>query len=354
MGEHRPIFVCGPSRSGTALVRSILNGHPSVHLAGETHYFDDLRGRVGERCLRALTAAERRVTEDYFLALAHRPYGHEGDPEKSRHSRAALQAEVAKVGGEHPGSDHYLEAFCRLEATSNGATVWGEKTPRHVFRIPDILSVFPTARVICLSRDARAVVASYRDWRNQGGFDFANDPGHEQTLTKDHERARRSYHPIIISMLWKGALNAAFSAYDTFGAERVRVQRYEDLVDEPESSIHSLAKWAGLDFTPDMCQVPMHNSSYTSFNKQGGVSAAPRDRWRKQLSSAEIAAVEQVCGPLLTRAGYELMRPRGVGLHVAGCWLSFPLVAARATLANRQRIANLPDYVWRRLKPSKG
>ena len=41
-----PVFVAGPSRSGTALVRSLLNGHPDVHIASETHFFDDLRRRV--------------------------------------------------------------------------------------------------------------------------------------------------------------------------------------------------------------------------------------------------------------------------------------------------------------------
>ena len=39
----RPLFVVGPSRSGTSLMRALLNGHADIALAGETHYFDDLR-----------------------------------------------------------------------------------------------------------------------------------------------------------------------------------------------------------------------------------------------------------------------------------------------------------------------
>ena len=37
-----PVFLVGSSRSGTALLQAILN-NADVHLAGETHYFDDLR-----------------------------------------------------------------------------------------------------------------------------------------------------------------------------------------------------------------------------------------------------------------------------------------------------------------------
>lgn len=336
------------------MVRSILNGHPKVHLTGETHYFDDLRPRLAERARGGMTVEDRRVCEDYLLAIGHRPYGHEGDPEKSRHTRAALRLQAEAVGGANVGGDAFFQAFCMLEAQREGAEVWGEKTPRHVFRISEILGVFPNAKVVCLVRDARAVVASYRDWKNQGGFDFAADPGHEMTLAKDHERARKSYHPVIISMLWKGAIAASYSALDTFGPQRVRVQHYEHLVDDPEASIRDLAAWVGLDYDPAMQQIPMHNSSYSKFDRAHGVSTAPKERWRTTLSPSEIAVIGQVCNPLLKRAGYDILRPQGVALRAAACWLGTPWAIARAATVNHNRIANMPAYVWRRLKPSSG
>ena len=36
--------------------------------------------------------------------------------------------------------DGYFEAFCRVLARRNGAEIWGEKTPRHIFRLQEILT----------------------------------------------------------------------------------------------------------------------------------------------------------------------------------------------------------------------
>ena len=71
MTAHResPIFICGPARSGTTMMRSCLNKHPSICIARETHYFEDLRPRFGDAVNRLLTGEERKACEDYFLAL---------------------------------------------------------------------------------------------------------------------------------------------------------------------------------------------------------------------------------------------------------------------------------------------
>ncbi len=346
-----PIFVCGPSRSGTALVRSILNGHSRVHLAGETHYMDDLRARLGEFATKVVPLERRRECEDYFLALGHRPYSHGGDPEKGRVKRNDLVELVCDLGG---SGDAYLEAFCRLEAKHEHAEIWGEKTPRHIFRIGEMLEAFPRAKVICLLRDPRAVVASYRDWKNQGGFDFEADPGHKETLEADHRRAKKSYHPIIISLLWKGAMQAALSAGRRFGEERVRLVKYEDLASNADGAIPSLAEWAGLDFQESMAEVPMHNSSYNKFEKVSGVSSAPINRWREKLTPGEIAAVESVCAPVMRELNYDLIRPKGRRLSAARYWATMPFASVRAAAVNRKRIANLPAYVLRRLQLTAG
>lgn len=342
-----PIFVCGPSRSGTALVRSILNSHSRIHLAGETHYFDDLRVRLGPGATSPLAPDEERLAQDYFLSLSHRPYGHQGDPEKGRLRRDQL---VEAGGGTGRTGDEWFETYCRLETAAASKRVWGEKTPRHVFRIREILSAFPDARIICLVRDARAIVASYRDWKNQGGFDLEADPTHAQALEVEERRAKQSYHPIIMSMLWKGAMLAAVDAHDEFGAHRVRLQRYEELAFEPEASIRELNAWLGLPYEPAMAAPPMHNSSYARFQDHAGVSRDPVDRWRTKLNPGEIATVEAVCGALLRRLGYDEVGLRGTRLSVAWNYCTFPFGVARAALANRKRIPNLPQYALRRLK----
>lgn len=349
--ETAPIFIVGASRSGTAMVRSIVSNHPEILVSGETHYFDDLRVRMAGFETSPLSTEQRRICEDYFLAISHRPYGHYGDPERSDISREELRC-VAQERGE--GADAYFESFCLIRSRRAGKRVWGDKTPRHVFRIPEILGRYPDARVLCMVRDPRAVVASYRDWRNQGGFDFESDPGHEQALRLEEARARQSYNILIISLLWRATVRAAVSARDKFGDSHVRVQRYEDMVESPEHAIRDIANWLGVEFHPAMLDVPVHNSSFNEFQQNAGVSKEPMRRWRTKLSKREIGIVQSVCGRVLRRAGYDLEPVRQPTMAIAWSWMSLPVVTARAAMANRDRMGNLPKYVWRRFRLTVG
>jgi hypothetical protein len=343
--DDGPIFLTGASRSGTALVRSMLNNAPNVHLAGETHYFDDLRAKLGEAAAQPLAGEAQRLAEDYFMALAHRPYGHGGVPGESPLERETLRGLAQQLGG---SGDDYFEAYCRLDA--NGKTRWGEKTPRHIFRLRELLTCYPEAQAICMVRDARAVVASYRDWKNQGGFDLDRDPGHRDALEKEQDRASRSYHIGIASMLWRSTVGAALSAQREFGTERVWIQRYEDLVLEPETVARPMIEWLGLEWDPKLLDVPMHNSSVSDFSASGGVQQAPLDRWRSRLSGSEIGVIDRFCGQTLLDVGYERATPCVPVWALLWAWATLPLAVFRAARVNKDRIPSLPAYLWRRLR----
>ena len=343
-----PVFVAGPSRSGTALVRSLLNGHPEIHIANETHFFDDLRRRVPIEG--RLGPDEQAVVVDYFRALTHRPYGHFGDPERGWLDAAALSARAAALGGR---ADDFLRAYCEVSAIHDDgrvARIWGEKTPRHIFRVDEILEAFPDARVVAMVRDPRAVVASYKKWRNQGGLPGADDPAHEAKLAAEAERTRRSYHPVLLSLLWRGQANAAAAALDRHGTERVWLQRYEDLVVRPEATGRGMTEWLGLEFVPEMLDVPMHNSSFSTFDEGKGVTAEAVERWRDVLDPSEVAAVQRTCAALMASNGYEPISTSASVPARLRPYATFPYASLEALRANGDRSGGLPSFVARRVR----
>jgi hypothetical protein len=327
-------------------MRTVLNLHPSIRLAGETHYFDDLRVRFRGRERESLDADGMQMCEDYFLALSHRPYGHGGAVASARLAREELRDEARRCGR---GPDSYFEAFCRITARREGAPVWGEKTPRHVFRLAEIFDLYPRAKVVCMVRDPRAVVLSYRDWRNQGGFDLEADPGHAETIALDNERAHKSYNLLLMSLLWRSQTNAAQGGRERFGGERVFLQRYEDLVDDPVPAIQKLCAWLGVEFDIAMLQVPVLNSSFSKFDRAGGFSRSSLDLWRQHLSGDELAVIQATCARQMAGLGYERVQASSP-MAVVREWLALPFSSARAIRANSGRLGRLVPYVTRRAR----
>jgi hypothetical protein len=345
-----PIFIVGPSRSGTSMMRDIVARHDDVWIGGETHYFDDLRVRMHGHERAPLSPVQQKTCEDYFLALADRPYGRGGDPERAvKLTRDELRAAAARIG---PGADAYFVAYSEVMAGKQGKPRWGEKTPRHVFRIDDILDVWSDAKVICMVRDPRAVVSSYRWWKRDANRQQAR-PVKDEAWTADDVRAARSYNVFVISMLWRAATRASLRARERHGPERVRIQRYEDLIRDSEPELRQLTEWLGLEYDQSLLDVAVSNSSFIVPGDRG-ISTEPLDRWSTNLPANEISVLQSCCGSLMRAVGYTPVETSASALSVAGTWATVPVALGRALLVNRHRLGNPVDYVVRRTRLAAG
>jgi hypothetical protein len=335
MSTSAPIFIVGPSRSGTSMLREVFNGHPDVWITRETHYFDDLRRR----------SAGLLEIEDYFLHVGSIAYGGAPPEEQDDGARLRLRDAAARLGGT---GDAYFEAFCRGRAEQEGRSRWGEKTPRHVFRVDDLLSVFPDAQVICMARDPRGVVASYRDWTRRPEL----NPDADSPFDADRRRARTSYGLLLSCLMCKSALAAGLRAARKHGPERVRVVRFETLVGAPREQLEELCDWLSLPFDEAMLDVPLVQSSYSG--SEHGISTAPTERWRTTLSDREQRTIEAACRGVMRRLGYERATTGRTWPALLRALAVLPADALRALRANRDRMGRPLAYVWKRLSFAVG
>jgi hypothetical protein len=340
-GRRAPIFIVGPSRSGTNLLRAILNRSSSVWISHETHYFDDLRPRLADPTT-PLTDKQRDRCEDYFLALSHRAYGLSGDPNKSHIDRAELRSRAQAFGG---SADALYSAFLDLETSQHHRDRCGDKTPRHVFRIDDIFKWCPNAHVLCAIRDPRATVCSYRDWP------FAPYQGPLGTELKhaiqaDQLRAQRSYNVLLSALLWKSATTASHRAQARHGDQRVRLTYYEDLINQPQIEVRELCRWLQIDYSDQMLLVRLIQSSHPTPDSDEAQlpRTEPLERWKHRLTTSEIAIIQHTCHQQMQQLGYPL-QPVSSLAALTRAWLSLPTALCQALIANRHRLGNALQFL---------
>ena len=346
-----PLMIVGASRSGTAMLRTILNRHKQVCLSGETHYFDDLRIRLKNPDKRNLTPEENKICSNYFRALDDRPYGMSGNPSRSPIDEKEF---IRRASGVCKGTDGFFEMYCKISAEREGKVIWGEKTPRHVFRIHDILERYPESKVICMVRDPRGVVASYRDWKNQGGLNYEGDQDYGDAIKAEENRSSSSYNIIIATLLWRAAVRAIDNAKKSFGQKRIWVQKYEDIVLQPDKSVSAICEWLSIDYSPDLLQVPMLNSSFSTYSDGKGISKTPVGRWGKKLSEYEIGVIQKIAGEEMDETGYEKSNVSVNIFKYSMEWVKLPIAVTRAAMANKDRVGKIIPYAWRRLRLAVG
>ena len=179
--------------------------------------------------------------------------------------------------------------------------LWTDRERRLVTKSPSVAHLerffrfFPWARLLILVRDGRSVVQSAMD-----------------TFGWDFDRASRA---------WSEAARAIhrFQQAESARADRWRIVRYEDLLDDPEGQLRTVFEFLGLDASRYDFQaahtLPVRGSS--AFGRQRGnvhwetvakdASFAPKERWRS-WSDAQSERFDWLAGEQLVAFGYAPSR----------------------------------------------
>lgn len=263
-------FIVGHPRSGTSLLRALLDGHPELLvLPFETHLFD-----WAEASDPARAVLDR--TRLWPTLHRHRPTV----------TREEVEAALREAfGGTSAVRDRLLglmRAWADLAGGEQGAR-WVEKTPRHLYELPVLLEWFgPDARALVLRRDPRDVAASQ----------LKQDP------------TRSLFALALTCRLAHEALR------DQQASERVRVLRYEDLVSDPEGAMRSACAFLDVSFHPSVTRPTVMGDAYSGNSRfedtLDGVSAAPVGRHRDGLTPGQRRRLESLLEPVMAAGGYDV------------------------------------------------
>jgi hypothetical protein len=141
--------VVGCGRSGTTVLRTVLDAHPQLAVAHEARFIPRLAGRRDRYELDGGFASELLV-EDLT-----------GNPAITENLGMTPDDLRAALDGEPVAS--YPDAVSRIfsaYARRYGKERWGDKMPGYVLQIPLLASLFPGAQFVHVIRDGRDVALS--------------------------------------------------------------------------------------------------------------------------------------------------------------------------------------------------
>lgn len=272
----------GVHRSGTTLMRSILNASSLVAITNENHYFGHLATERGvDAAVRRLgdlrdDAVVDRVASEIYDRVARRRWFRDPSrawvwltrnvPREEFHQRL-----LASDRGERAVFDTLL----RLYAERRGKTVIGEKTPAHVRHGDTLLRWYPSGRIVHMLRDPRAIYVSDLRRRRQV-------PGSAPYRVLNHVPGGLAAVLLVQTTLaWLDSVARLRENSRRFPG-RYLVVRFEDLVTAPRATVERLCEFVGVPFEEAMLDrvVESHGQALGS----RGFDAAAADRWRTQLS----------------------------------------------------------------------
>ncbi|MGI9020610.1 MAG: sulfotransferase family protein [Solirubrobacterales bacterium] len=281
-------FVVGVGRSGTTLLRLMLDAHPQLAMPPETGFIPGL--------IRAAKAEDATPQTLLEAVTSHRKWG---DFPMSESELLARWRELERLRP-RPA----VRAFYELYAEHQGKPRWGDKTPGYTMYMGPISRTLPEARFVHVIRDGRAVA-----------------------LSRMRTLALRPVEMSKVANRWQKRVRKARAKGEAL--EHYLEIRYEDLVREPESTLRRVCEFIELDWDPALLdyhrrsserlaeldrdipawgkKLPRSAESRMALHEQTTKPPDPAriDRWRSELSAADIATFEQVAGDLLEELGYE-------------------------------------------------
>jgi hypothetical protein len=302
-GEPEAVFIVGVPRSGTTMMRYLLEATPRLAIGRENHYLGHYYGRRGTRDF--FRQAGDLRDDATIRRIVEMLYG----GEYARHSRwrdvsrfwqwlvASIprdEMERRLLEGERSERGIFATVL-RTYADAHGKPVFGEKTPTHLFHVPTLLEWFPDARIIHMQRDPRAVYVSDRHRRRSQGRKPYRWLARVPLLLE-------AYLLFVTLASWRRAMRL-HKRYERAYAGRYLLVRFEDVLKRPAETLPALSTFLGVDVV-EAAQRFSVPASHGMRSTDEGLDPAAADRWRDRIHPLARRIIELGLRGPMRRYGY--------------------------------------------------
>jgi hypothetical protein len=281
-------FIIGRPRSGTTLLRSILDAHSRIIVPPEYP--------VLLNCLHLLhpqnLSSNKKKIKFYKSVISFKKTKRELF-ESIGLNEENLTDDLLKNSQAISFSDAFVKVqmhckSCRLEKP---ALLVGDKNPVYSFIVMQLLKKFPEAKFVFLVRDPRDQFASLKK------FDF------------------EASSPVLQALRWQKLMLDYISIVKRF-PERIHFVQYEHLVSKPDEEISKICKFLNLEPENEMLHFnecikdsvqPNLKHMFAKYHSSliKPLSSVNIEKWKSELSKNEIITIEHITGKSMSKLGYH-------------------------------------------------
>jgi len=292
---NAPFFVVGFQRSGTTLLRLMLDNHPDVAVPLDTTgLWSRLEGQLSQYGDLDSPDGAARMVRDLLTE------------ERIRLWEVPFTVEEVLAARRWPGYPGIVDACYLAYARRKGKQVWGDKDPGNMLRIPTLLRWFPNGRFVHIIRDGRDACLS--QLRQDFGF---NDC-------------------LPCAEAWREQVWWVRSLGEVLGPTRYFELRYEDLTKDPESWLRRICEFLDLSYSSAMLDYHQRVGDSIPESKRHlwpMLAEPPKAensyRWKAEMSQSLRIAFEKRAGKVLRDLQYETLpnSPRGGYIAEFSSWV---------------------------------
>ncbi|HEY6712446.1 MAG TPA: sulfotransferase [Rubrobacter sp.] len=280
------VFIVGCPRSGTTLLRRLVDTHPHIAIIHQSRFIPNFFERR-----RGLTPQGLVTTKLVDRLLEARGV------KNLETSREMLESLVE--AGEPVSYSTFVTGVFDLYGKGQAKRLVGDKTPAYVRRIPTLNALWPEARFVHLIRDGRDVCLSAINWRKA-----------------DHALGRFStwgVDPITTAAVWwEWHVRLGREDGGSLAPNLYHEVRYEALVSVPEETCAALCDFLGLPYDDAMLKFHQgrENADPNLDAKKAWRPLTPGLRkWSEQMPAEDLERFEAAAGDLLEELGYPRACP---------------------------------------------
>jgi len=268
-----PIFLIGMPRSGTKLLRGLLNEHSTIAIpAFETEFFPywvthwESYGDLSNREL-FKTFYSEVMKIPYFLYC--------------KNEDEVIDEEVWYKNCQDYTVAGVFEALIRHDANApiNTNIIWGDKSPSYITSLELIKEHFPDAKFIHIIRDVR-----------------------DYCLSINHAWKKNM---IRAAQRWNDYVHNAREISCQFENDYIEL-RFEDLLDAPDIELKKICHFLGLEFEASMLSLSKPSENVGAASGYKSVIKSNQKKYEQAMSIKVRSKIEGIAGNTLKTLNYSM------------------------------------------------